>query len=77
MQKKKTNVVVVTIAIFIATFMTAVEGTIVATALPTIVGELHGVAMMNWIISIYLLTNAWRPRFLGSSRIKSDANPSF
>ena len=65
MQKKQTNVVVVTAAIFIATFMTAVEGTIVATALPTIVGELHGVAMMNRIISIYLLTNAMATPIFG------------
>ncbi len=41
---RKTNVPVVTVAIFIATFMTAIEGTIVSTAMPTIVGSLHGVA---------------------------------
>ncbi|AEV95449.1 MDR family MFS transporter [Pediococcus claussenii] len=58
MKKKETNVVIVTIAIFIATFMSAVEGTIVSTAMPTIVGDLHGVSLMNWVISIFLLTNA-------------------
>ncbi|KRO21569.1 hypothetical protein IV88_GL001358 [Pediococcus argentinicus] len=58
MQKRKTNVVVVTIAIFVATFMTAIEGTIVSTAMPTIVGDLHGVSLMNWVVSIFLLTNA-------------------
>ncbi|AMV61300.1 Permease of the major facilitator superfamily [Pediococcus damnosus] len=58
MTAKKTNVTLVTIAIFVATFLTAVEGTIVSTAMPTIVGDLHGVNLMNWIVSIYLLTNA-------------------
>lgn len=58
MQQRKTNVMAVTVAIYVATFMSAIEGTIVSTALPTIVGDLHGVALMNWVFSIYLLTNA-------------------
>lgn len=58
MKRKETNVVIVTVAIFVATFMSAIEGTIVSTAMPTIVGDLHGVSLMNWVISIFLLTNA-------------------
>ena len=49
---------IVTVSIFIATFMTAVEGTIVSTAMPTIIGSLHGVSLMNWVFSIYLLMTA-------------------
>lgn len=56
--KKETNVKVVTVAVFVATFMTAVEGTIVSTAMPTIIGSLHGVSLMNWVFSIYLLMTA-------------------
>ncbi|NVY96858.1 MFS transporter [Lactobacillus sp. DCY120] len=56
--RKQTNVKLVTIAVFIATFMTAVEGTIVSTAMPTIVGDLHGLKIMNWVFSIYLLMGA-------------------
>lgn len=56
--KKKTNVKWVTVAVFIATFMTAVEGTIVSTAMPTIIGDLHGLSIMNWVFSIYLLMSA-------------------
>ena len=52
-KKKQTNVLLVTIAIFVGTFMTAVEGTIVSTAMPTIVGSLEGMAIMNWVFSIY------------------------
>ncbi|AKV56071.1 multidrug MFS transporter [Bifidobacterium actinocoloniiforme DSM 22766] len=38
-----------------STFMTAVEGTIVSTAMPTIVSDLHGLSLMNWVFSIYML----------------------
>ncbi|AKP65454.1 MDR family MFS transporter [Levilactobacillus koreensis] len=58
MSNKQTNVGVVTAAVFVATFMSAIEGTIVSTAMPTIVGDLHGVALMNWVFSIFLLTSA-------------------
>lgn len=58
MNKQHTNVGVVTGAVFVATFMSAIEGTIVSTAMPTIVGDLHGVALMNWVFSIFLLTSA-------------------
>ncbi|MFH5812307.1 MDR family MFS transporter [Companilactobacillus sp. FL22-1] len=57
-RKNQSNVVIVTIAVFIATFMTAIEGTIVSTAMPTIIGSLHGVSLMNWVFSIYLLMTA-------------------
>ncbi|MDO1605662.1 MDR family MFS transporter [Lactobacillus sp. YT155] len=56
--KRKTNVKVVTVTVFVATFMTAIEGTIVSTAMPTIIGSLHGVSLMNWVFSIYLLMTA-------------------
>lgn len=49
---------VILIAVFIATFMTSVEVTIVTTALPSIISELHGLAYQSWIMSAYLLTTA-------------------
>jgi EmrB/QacA subfamily drug resistance transporter len=39
-------------------FMAAIEGTIVATAMPTIVGALGGVDLFSWIFGAYLLTQA-------------------
>ena len=45
-------------AVFIATFMTSVEVTIVTTALPAIISDLHGLAYQSWIMSAYLLTTA-------------------
>ena len=55
---KQTNVKAVTIALFVATFLTAIEGTIVSTAMPRIVSDLKGIGVMNWVVAIYLLTSA-------------------
>ena len=45
-------------ACVIATFMAAVESTIVATTIPTIVGELGGFDLFSWVFTIFLLTQA-------------------
>jgi EmrB/QacA subfamily drug resistance transporter len=37
-------------------FLGAIDQTIVATALPAIAGELHGMEHMSWVVSAYLLT---------------------
>jgi Arabinose efflux permease len=54
----KHTIRIITGAIFVSTFLSAIEGTIISTAMPTIVGDLHGVALMNWVFSIFLLVNA-------------------
>jgi EmrB/QacA subfamily drug resistance transporter len=45
----------VTAACMMAIFMAAVEATIVATAMPTIVGELGGFHLFSWVFTAYLL----------------------
>jgi EmrB/QacA subfamily drug resistance transporter len=45
-------------ASLIATFMPAVEGTIVSTAMPTIIGELGGFRFFGWVSAAYLLPMA-------------------
>ncbi|MCM3625828.1 MFS transporter [Paenibacillus glycanilyticus] len=45
----------VTIALYVATFLAAIEGTIVSTAMPSITDELQGIQQYSWIISVYLL----------------------
>ncbi len=45
-------------ACLMATFMAAVESTIIATAMPTIVGELGGFNLFSWVFAAYLLTQA-------------------
>src|SRR5258708_1741283 len=45
-------------ACMMATFTAAIESTIIATAMPTIVAELHGADLTSWVFSSYLLTQA-------------------
>jgi len=45
-------------ACMLSMFMAAVEATIVATAMPTIIGELGGFSLLGWVFAIYLLTQA-------------------
>jgi EmrB/QacA subfamily drug resistance transporter len=45
-------------AALMATFMPAVESTIVATAMPTIVGDLGGFSLFSWVFAVPLLTMA-------------------
>ncbi|GAY72756.1 MDR family MFS transporter [Lentilactobacillus kosonis] len=74
---RKTNVPVVTVALFVATFMSAIEGTIVSTAMPTIIGDLHGVSLMNWVFSIFLLTNAISTPIYGKLSDQIGRKPMF
>ncbi|CAL9288281.1 Putative multidrug resistance protein MdtD [Streptomyces sp. enrichment culture] len=46
----------VLLALLLALLLAALEQMIVATALPEIVGELHGLDRMSWAITAYLLT---------------------
>src|SRR5260370_2424448 len=41
-----------------ATATAAIEATVVATAMPTIVAELHGADLYSWVFSAYMLTQA-------------------
>jgi EmrB/QacA subfamily drug resistance transporter len=45
-------------AAMLAMFMSAVEATIVATAMPTIVAELGGFHLFSWVFAIFLLAQA-------------------
>jgi EmrB/QacA subfamily drug resistance transporter len=49
---------VILIACMLAMFMAAVEVTIVATAMPTIIGDLGGFSLLGWVFAAYLLTQA-------------------
>jgi EmrB/QacA subfamily drug resistance transporter len=45
------------IGLIIAMFFSALDGTIVGTAMPKIVGDLGGLSMMTWLTTAYLLTS--------------------
>jgi len=46
------------VAIIMAMFMAAVEATIVATSMPSIVAKLGGISLYSWVFSSYLLMQA-------------------
>ncbi|MFI8416369.1 MDR family MFS transporter [Serratia sp. NPDC078593] len=46
------------IACMFAMFMSAIEATIVATAMPTIIADLGGFSLLGWVFAVYLLTQA-------------------
>jgi multidrug resistance protein len=50
--------VLIFIAALASAFITQIESTIVATAMPTIVGEIGGFDLLSWVFTIYLLTQA-------------------
>ncbi|WP_121613478.1 MDR family MFS transporter [Mesobacillus foraminis] len=54
--KGETKQKYVVFSLLIATFLTAIEGTIVSTAMPKIVEDLGGSQLYTWVISVYLLT---------------------
>ncbi len=56
--RKETNIRNVTFGLMVATFLAAIEGTIVSTAMPTIVSDLGGLTLISWVVSVYMLTSA-------------------
>ncbi len=51
------NRLLILIATLLATFLTAMEATVVSTAMPTIIGELRGLNLYAWVFAAYLLTS--------------------
>ncbi len=47
---------VVVLAILMATFMAAMEATVIGTAMPTVVADLGGLELYGWVGAIYMLT---------------------
>src|SRR5664280_1872659 len=44
-------------ALMLGMLLAALDSTIVATALPTIVGDLHGASHLSWVVVAYLLAS--------------------
>ncbi|KFZ40250.1 MULTISPECIES: MDR family MFS transporter [Thermoactinomyces] len=56
MDSKKSNFQLVVASLLLAIFMSAMDNTIVATAMGTIVGELGGLDQFVWVTSAYMVT---------------------
>lgn len=55
MSKNRLNLV--TLGIMLSLFLASMEGTVVATAMPTIVGQLGGLAIYSWVFAIFMLAS--------------------
>lgn len=51
------DVLLVFVALMLGMFLASLDQTIVATALPTIIGELGGISHLSWVVTAYLLTS--------------------
>ena len=51
------NIILVIIGIMLSLFLASMESTVVATATPTIVGQLGGLKFYSWVFSAYMLTS--------------------
>lgn len=56
--EKRSKKPFVLVAIMLAMFMSAIEATIVSTAMPNIVADLGGFSLYSWVFSAYLLMQA-------------------
>lgn len=53
----RNRIVLVTAGIMLSLFLASMESTVVATALPTIVGQLGGLEHFSWVFSAYMLAS--------------------
>ncbi len=51
------QVLVIIGALMLGMFLAALDQTVVSTALPTIVGDLHGASHLSWVVTAYLLAS--------------------
>ncbi|MDV7719329.1 MFS transporter [Pediococcus ethanolidurans] len=54
----KRNILIVTCALLLSNAMSGLDSTIVNTALPAIISDLHGIELMGWIVAVFLLGTA-------------------
>lgn len=51
----KKQLFMVTLALLLANIMSGLDATIINTAIPAIVSDLHGIQYMGWIVACFLL----------------------
>ncbi len=70
------RVLIIIGALMMGMFLAALDQTIVSTALPTIVADLHGASHLAWIVVAYLLAATVRRRCGASSATSTDGRSS-
>jgi EmrB/QacA subfamily drug resistance transporter len=56
-QLPRRQILIIIGALMLGMFLAALDQTVVATALPTIVGDLHGASHLSWVVTAYLLAS--------------------
>jgi hypothetical protein len=64
----------VLLSVMLSTALVAIDSTILATAVPSVVADLGGFAQFPWLFSIYMLTQRCRFRCTGSWPTSSGAS---
>jgi EmrB/QacA subfamily drug resistance transporter len=54
---KNKQIILITTGVILSIFLAAVEGTVVATAMPSVVAQLGGLSIYSWVFSIYMLAS--------------------
>src|SRR5580765_6399325 len=57
-ERSHAEIMVIMTALMLAMFLSALDQTIVSTALPRIASDLHGLSRLSWVATAYLLTSA-------------------
>src|SRR5699024_8003838 len=65
------------VSVMLGMFLAAIEATIVATAMPSIVADLGGFSSYSWVFSSYLLTNAATVLIFGNLSVCFGRNPIY
>jgi multidrug resistance protein len=47
----------ITLALFVATFLVSLDASVVSTAMPTVIGQIGGIQLYAWVFSAYLLSS--------------------
>ena len=47
----------ITLALFVSTFLVSLDISVVSTAMPTVIGQIGGIQLYSWVFSAYLLTS--------------------
>ncbi|AQW21097.1 MFS transporter [Lentilactobacillus curieae] len=54
----KRQIVIVTCALLLSNAMSGLDNTIINTALPAIISDLHGIELIGWVVAVFLLGTA-------------------
>ncbi len=65
------------VGLLLAVFLSAVDGTIVSTALPTIVGDLGGLDQLTWVVTSYFVTSTIAALLIGKISDSHGRRPTF